>query len=52
MLSNPNQPRGVYLGASEVPSRCMAEDTLIFTSTGPVHTQIRTFLIDNVLFII
>ncbi len=32
VISNPHQPRGVYLGAAEVPSRCMGPDTLIFTS--------------------
>jgi hypothetical protein len=44
VLTNANQPRGVYIGASPVPDKCMGNDTLIFLGTGTrfVYTDIRT----------
>ena len=48
ILTNPNQPRGQYLGNAKVPSRCMGSDTLIFLGTGETHTEIRNILIEAV----
>jgi hypothetical protein len=50
ILKSEDQPRGQYLGAAEVPERCMSGDTLIFQGTGPStwHSQVRKFFMDNV----
>jgi hypothetical protein len=47
-LSSPDQPRGPYFATSKVPKECFGEDTLLFLSTGPAHSQIRKILFDVV----
>jgi hypothetical protein len=50
VLSSPEQSRGHYIGASPMPDRCMAADTLIFLSSGSgsQHDNVRSFLLANV----
>jgi hypothetical protein len=48
VMTNPNQPRGHYIGANVAPDACMLPDTLIFTSTGHKHSRIRQLLLQAI----
>jgi hypothetical protein len=45
VMTNPNQPRGHYIGALVVPDACMLPDTLIFMPTGSEHARLRQLLL-------
>jgi hypothetical protein len=48
VMTSPDQPRGVFLGAQPVPASCLSPDLAIFLSTGPRHTLVREFLVEAV----
>jgi len=47
-LQSADQPRLTLLGNADVPHKCMGNDTLIFLSTGPLHTALRELLFETV----